>query len=327
MLPHPNCHPATNPVPHVSLLRRGVTKPHNLLREHPHPATLLSCPEHPSPKTMQKFLAVLTLALATQITAQTRPQVEVAAIHPSAPGQGPMGQIHVAPGKFEVHNLTVRKLIYIAYKVKLTDVIGGPAWLNSETFDITATVADMTGDNFPLTLQTLLEDRFKLKVHRETREGSVYDLNIAKTGVKLQPTPPGACTPFTLAKNRPTQPSNENWCGWRQSRPGLRVGTGITFADPTGVPLQGLIGQLSTIVDKPVIDHTSVAGSYDIHLEWAPDDTNPTASADPTQPPTLPETGPTIFAALHEQLGLELKPAKGPVTVLVIDTVDHPSEN
>ena len=276
---------------------------------------------------MQKILAILAFTLATQIPAQTRPQVEVAAIHPSAPGQGPMGQIRLVPGKFEAHNLTVRKLIYIAYKVKLTDVIGGPAWLNSDTYDITATAADMTGDNFSLTLQTLLEDRFKLKVHRETKEGNVYDLTIAKAGLKMQPTPPDACIPFTLAKNRPAQPTDENWCGWRQSRPGLRIGSGITFADPTGFPLQGLIGQLSTIVDKPVIDRTALTGSYNIHLQWTPEDANPTAPGDPTQPTTLPDTGPTIFTALREQLGLELKPAKGPVTVLVIDTVDHPSEN
>ena len=275
---------------------------------------------------MQKILVILALALTTQIPAQTRPQVEVAAIHPSAPGQGPMGQIHMAPGRFEAHNLTVRKLIYIAYKVKLTDVLGGPAWLNSDTYDITATADDMTGDNFPLTLQSLLEDRFKLKLHRETKEGNVYDLTIAKAGLKMQPTPPGACVPFSLAKNR-TQPTDENWCGWRQSQPGLRVGTGIIFADPPGFPLQGLIGQLSNVLDKPVIDHTALTGPYNIHLEWTPDDANVTAPGDPTQPTTLPETGPTIFTALREQLGLELKPAKGPVTVLVIDSVDRPSEN
>ena len=276
---------------------------------------------------MQKFLAILTLALATQIPAQTRPQVEVAAIHPSAPGQGDKGLIRISPGKFEAHNMTIHKLINIAYKVKPTEVIGGPAWLNTETYDITASAADMTGDNFPLTLQTLLEDRFKVKVHRETKEGNVYDLTIAKSGLKMQPTPPDGCIPFTLSKDRPVIPADQKTCGWQQNRAGLRIGIGITIDNPPGVPLQGLTGQLSNIVDKPVIDRTGLTGPFDIHLQWTPEDANPAAPADPTQPTILPETGPTIFTALREQLGLELKPAKGPVTVLVVDTVDRPSEN
>jgi uncharacterized protein (TIGR03435 family) len=272
-------------------------------------------------------LAILALAIAPQSPAQTRPQVEVAAIHPSAPGLGDRGFIHIAPGKFEAHNMTVRKLISIAYKFKAGDVLGGPAWLNTETYDITATAADMAGDNFPLTLQTLLEDRFRVKVHRETKEGNVYDLTVAKSGLKMQATPSDSCVPFTLSKDRPVIPADQKTCGWQRSRPGLRTGIGITLADPPGVPLQGLAGQLSTIVDKPVINRTGLAGSFDIHLQWTPEDANPAAPGDPTQPTILPETGPTIFTALREQLGLELKPAKGPITVLIIDTVDHPSEN
>jgi uncharacterized protein (TIGR03435 family) len=275
---------------------------------------------------MQKFLAILALALATQIPAQTRPQVEVAAIHPSAPGQGDKGLVHIAPGKFEAHNMTVHKLIYIAYKIKSSQILGGPAWLNSDTFDITATAEDMTGDNFPLTLQTLLEDRFKLKVHPETKEGNVYDLTIAKSGLKMQPTQPETCIPFTLSKSRPVIPADQKTCGWQQSRSGLK-GIGIFITDPPGVPRQGLVGQLSAITDKPVINQTGLTGPFDINLEWTPDDTNPAGPGDPTQPTTLPDTGPNIFTAVREQLGLELKPAKGPVTVLVIDTVDHPSEN
>ena len=276
-------------------------------------------------------VAAAIVALVTQVPAQTqsRPQVEVAAIHPSAPGQGDKGFVRISPGKFEVHNMTVRKLITIAYKFKAGDVIGGPAWLNSETFDITATAADMTGDNFPLTLQTLLEDRFKLKVHRDSKEGNVYDLTVVKSGLKMRPTPPDGCIPLNLSKDRAPQitAQKKHFCSWAQSRPGLRIGFGITITDPPGVPLQGLTGQLSNIVDKPVIDKTALSGPFDIDLQWTPEDTNPTVSGDPTQPTILPDTGPTIFTAVREQLGLELKPAKGPVPFLVIDSVDRPSEN
>jgi uncharacterized protein (TIGR03435 family) len=270
--------------------------------------------------------AILALTLTTQIPAQTRPQVEVAAIHPSAPGGGDLGNIHIAPGRFEAHNMTVRKLISIAYKIKIDRLIGGPTWLNSEHYDITATVEDMTGDNFPLTLQTLLEDRFKLKLHPDTKETAVYDLTIAKGGSKLQPTPPGSCSPLNLSKTRPAQTTGQSVCSWRETRPGLRSGTGISITDPPGVAFQGVAGQLSNILDKPVIDQTGLTGLFDIHLEWAPDDTtlNP---ADTPGPIASTETGPTIFTAVREQLGLELKPAKGPVKVLVIDAVDRPSEN
>jgi uncharacterized protein (TIGR03435 family) len=272
----------------------------------------------------QAVAAILAFALTTQ--GQTRPQVEVAAIHPSPPGQGDKGLVHIAPGKFEAHNMTVRKLIYIAYKIKSSQILGGPAWLNSETFDITATAADMTGDNFPFTLQTLLEDRFKLKVHPETKEGNVYDLTIAKSGLKMQPTQPGACVPLNLSRNRAAQTPDQKSCGWQQSSSSLK-GIGIFITDPPGVPRQGLIGQLSAITDKPVIDQTGLTGSYDVHLEWTPDDVSSNALNESAQPAPLTDTGPTEFTAVREQLGLELKPAKGPITFLVIDSVDRPSEN
>jgi uncharacterized protein (TIGR03435 family) len=182
----------------------------------------------------------------------------------------------------------------------------------------------MTGDNFPLTLQTLLEDRFKLKLHPETKETSVYDLTIAKGGSKLQLTPPGTCTPLNLSKTRPAPTPDQKWCSWRETRPGRRTGTGISITDPPGVAFQGLAGQLSNILDKPVIDQTGLTGLFDIHLEWTPEDTTPNP-ADSGLPPS--ETAPSIFTAVREQLGLELKPAKGPVTVLVIDSVDRPSDN
>ena len=140
-------------------------------------------------QSIKKSIAVnLAIALCATIAPSQqptpRPQVEVAAIHPSAPGLGDLGNVRIAPGRFEAHNMTIRKLIYIAYKVKASQILGGPPWLNSEHFDITATASDTTGDNFPLTLQTLLEDRFKLKLHPETREAAVYDLAIAKSGLQ-----------------------------------------------------------------------------------------------------------------------------------------------
>ncbi|WP_213806022.1 TIGR03435 family protein [Granulicella sp. dw_53] len=277
--------------------------------------------------------AAMTLVMGFASTLQgqatpPRPEVEVAAIHRSAPGGGDLGNVHITPSRFEAHNMTVRKLMYIAYKVKADRIVGGPGWLNSETYDITAVVDDMAGDNFPLTLQTLLEDRFKLKIHRETKDAPVYDLTLAKGGLKMQPTKPGSCVPFDLSKNRPTQNPDQLRCNtWTGTRSGFRNAIGVTMTDAAGVGFQSLTGQLSLILDRPVIDQTGLQGLFDVHLEWTPDEIAATAPVDAGQPAPSAETAPSIFVAVREQLGLELKPGRGPVTVLVIDSVDRPSEN
>jgi uncharacterized protein (TIGR03435 family) len=284
------------------------------------------------------FAAILSLAAIISSTAQAqapvlRPQVEVAAIRRSAPGAGDLGNIHISPGRFEAHNMTVRKLMYIAYKVKADRILGGPGWLSSDTYDITATAEDMTGNNFPLMLQTLLEERFALKLHRETKEAPVYDLIVGrnskdKLGPKIQPTKPGSCVPLDLSKDRPAQLPNQQRCStWLSTRAGYRNGIGISMADPVGVGFQSLSGQLSLVLDKPVIDKTGLPGLYDVHLEWTPEEVTASQPADAAQPAPTADTPPSIFVAVREQLGLELKPARGPVTVLVIDSIEKPSEN
>jgi uncharacterized protein (TIGR03435 family) len=256
-----------------------------------------------------------------------RPQVEVAAIRPSEPGGGDSGNVNIQPGRFMAHNLPVRRLMYIAYKVKADQIIGGPAWLNSDAYDITATGENMGGDNFPLMLQTLLEERFRLKVHRETKEGPVYDLTVAKGGMKMQPTKPGSCVPLDLSK--PPTPGQRRCGMWKGIRAGLRVGTGISMTDTEGVGFQSLTGQLSLVLDKPVIDQTGLTGLFDVDLRWAPEDGAGKAALPGSagQPVPVADEGPSIFTAVREQLGLELKSSKGPVTVLVIESVERPSEN
>jgi uncharacterized protein (TIGR03435 family) len=269
--------------------------------------------------------AILALALTTHAQAP-RPEVEVAVIRLSPPGGGDNGLIHITPGRFEAHNMTVRKLIYIAYKIKANRVLGGPHWLDSDPYDITATVQDMSGDNFTLTLQTLLEDRFKLKLHPDIREGNVFDLTIAKGGLKMQPTNPGSCVPLDLSRNRAPQTDQRRCATWTGTRPGYRNAIGVTMADTAGVGFQSLTGQLSLILDKPVIDKTELTGLFDVHLEWTPDEVDAPTPADSGQPAST-DTAPSIFTAVREQLGLELKPAKGPIKFLVIDSVDRPSDN
>ncbi len=258
---------------------------------------------------------VLVVILAVGINAQVRPSVEVASIKPSAATGA--GAISVSPGTFSVTNLALRRLIQNAYGVRDFQISGGPGWINSQAWDIVATAKELNGSNFPLTLQTLLEDRFKLRVHREIEDAPVYELAVASSGMKMRPTAPENC--FVMDLNNPrlateTRPS----CGsWQGSRPGLRSGVGVSMTDQPGPPFQSLSGQLTLLLGRTVVDKTGLVGSFDIHLEWTPDELAVTGTAD----------GPSIFSAVREQLGLELKSARGPVNVLVIDGVDRPSEN
>jgi uncharacterized protein (TIGR03435 family) len=111
--------------------------------------------------------------LIAQSQGAARPEVEVASIKADI-GGGP-GRVTVVPGRFTVENLPLRRLIFIAYKVQDFQISTVPAWVNSNRYDIVATANGLSGDRFPLMMETLLEDRFRLKVHREIREGPVYE--------------------------------------------------------------------------------------------------------------------------------------------------------
>jgi len=170
-------------------------------------------------------------------------------------------------------------------------------------------------------MQALLEDRFKLKIHRETRQGPVYELTRAKGGSKLKPFQEGTCSPMPSAPPLPPLPPGQAYCH-------VMVSSGGSL-DAEGSALTELSGLLSLILDRQVIDKTGLAGKFDIHLRFAPDDLT---AGQHGPPPDTPEagagpTGPTVFTAVQEQLGLKQLPAKGPIDVLVIDHVERPSEN
>jgi uncharacterized protein (TIGR03435 family) len=196
-------------------------------------------------------------------------------------------------------------------------IAGGPGWINSQGWDIVATAKELNGNNFPLTLQALLEDRFKLRVHREVKDESVYELAAAASGMKMRPTEPGKCFDMDLNNPRLATETGPSCGSWQGSRPGLRNGVGVSMTDLPGPPFQSLSGQLTLVLGRTVLDKTGLVGLFDVHLEWTPDDLAAGGAGD----------GPSIFSAVREQLGLELKSARGPVNVLVVDGVDRPSEN
>jgi uncharacterized protein (TIGR03435 family) len=187
---------------------------------------------------------------------------------------------------------------------------GGPAWLRSASYEIKAkaegnpSVTMMPG---PM-MQALLEDRFLLKIHRETTEGPVYFLSVARGGPKLHPFTEGSCTPWSVPPP-PLQPGKK-YCG-------SMISGGISSSvEARGATVDEFSKTLRMLVDRPVIDKTGITGRFDIRVEKF--------SLDPASDPTGPLS---IFTALEEQLGLRLEAGKGPVDTLVIDHIEKPSEN
>jgi len=245
---------------------------------------------------------------------------EVASIKPSDPG-GRNTFVNITPGGgFRATNVNVRFLIRVAYHVQNFQISGGPAWMSSEMYDIAAKSADGADvdirrmseaqreeyeKRIQLKVQNLLADRFNLTIHREAKEMPVYELVIAKGGPKLATAP------------------EDNGKGRRGMgmRPGHFEGIGAT--------LPMLAQALSDATGRKVIDKTNITGEYNFKLEWTPE---PGQMAPPpgagNEPPPQPDpSGPSIFTAIEEQLGLKLQATKGPVEVLVIDRVEKPSAN
>jgi len=224
-------------------------------------------------------------------------------------------------------------LVTYAYGVQNFQISGAPGWLSSDKYDIDARMdssvsdalkklsQDESGLERQRMLQKLLTDRCKLVVHRETKHLPLYALVIAKNGPKLHE-----------AKSGDTYPN-----GFKG--PEGRSGSGMMRMSPTqliaqGTPLKLLVAHLSRQLGRPVIDKTGLTGKYDYTLQWAREEGQGGGIRAPEGGTPGPDTaglaepsGPSIFTALPEQLGLKLESEKGPVEIVVIDHVERPSEN
>lgn len=237
-------------------------------------------------------LVFLPAVFAVLALSQT-PRFDVVSIKPSTGGAGFSGE-NTEHGRLTVSNDTVKELIQLAFGVKDFQIIGGPGWLGTATYDIVATTGtadDLTDERLAPLLQSLLEDRLGLKFHRETKESTVYSLVVAKGGPKM-----------TLDTSEGESSSHTN------------SKSGRTTMVVSKVTAAKLAFRLERYVGRRVIDHTGLTAAYDFTLTWSQDQ-----SADPT--------GPSIFTALQEQLGLKLDSAKGKVDMIVIDGVEKPSAN
>jgi len=205
------------------------------------------------------------------------------------------------------------ELVRSAFQVREYQIIG-PDWLKIERYDVRAKAPDGAAeDQVPLMLQSLIADRFKMKFHRETRELPILALLIARGGPKLSPaTESDAAAPNRDAVPRPTLGSNAT-AGVAGAPSGSGSANRLSTMHSIGT-LSSFAGNLSRQVDRPVIDMTGLAGKYDMRLAFKP------ANAPPE------DSGPTIFTALIEQLGLRLEARKGPVEVIVIDSIEKVRE-
>lgn len=251
------------------------------------------------------------------------PQFDVVSIKPNTSREHAVQIGAPSPGRFRAENVWLRFLIQVAWNVKDYQVSGGPGWAASDRFDIDATTAGTaTFEQMRAMLQALLENRFRLALHRESKELPVYELIVPRAPIKLPLPKEGSCV--AQSPNSPPPPPgghSPTVCGSISFSPRSLNGTAIS--------MQQFITALANILQRPVIDKTGFTSAFNADLHWIADQTTPGLMAPDLPQPEVPaaDAGPTIFTVLQEQLGLKLQPAKGPVEVLVVDRAEKPSAN
>ena len=246
-----------------------------------------------------------------------RAAFDVAAVRTNTSGETTsVGGALQPGGRFIIVNAPLRQIIRVAYQRQIT---GGPAWIDSSRFDVTANAgAAATPQQAWAMLRTLLEERFKLRVHEERQEVPAYALVRAGNGERLGSGLRRADFDCAAAAQRGERSAFERQ-GGQAPRCGIELGFGRLFAG--GVSLGQLAGVLSKVAGRTVIDRTDLTGGFDVQLSWTPDqprDAGPSVDA----PASLATS---IFTAIREQLGLQLRPDRSEVNVIVIDSVDLPS--
>jgi uncharacterized protein (TIGR03435 family) len=259
-----------------------------------------------------------------------RPEFEVASIKPSpptAPAQVSIG-VHIDGARVSYSSLALKDYIRLAYRVKLYQA-QGPDWIASERYEIAATLpAGANRDQVPDMLQTLLADRFQLKMHHETKEFPVYALVVGKGGLKMKESaidsdsPDAAKAPVNVTASGSAAGTTVNY----------GAGSSFTFAnnrfEGKKLSMADLADTLGRFVDRPVIDMTELKGNYDSSIEFSPEDFRAmqirlAISAGVVLPPQVLQmldgaSGDSLPTAL-QTLGLRMEPRKAPLDVLVID--------
>ncbi len=272
------------------------------------------------------LLAIGGWSVFAQLT--DRPHFEVASVKPSV--NPSIQHVRPLPGRLTA-DASFRILMQYAYGVQPFQVVGGPERVMTARFEIDAKAdGNASRTRMFLMLRSLLEDRYQLKTHRETRDLPAYALVTARSGLKLPPPKEGTCV------DSPADAPVE-WAGGRMGVPGEihsakgLCGSASVHLEPAGARMQGggiampeLVRMLSMVLGRSVIDKTGFRERFDLQLDFVADETTP---AMPPPPPGSDMPGPSISQALRQQLGLQLESTKGPVEVIVVDHAELPSEN
>jgi uncharacterized protein (TIGR03435 family) len=257
------------------------------------------------------FRSLIFSAAAAAMLGQapaTRKEFDIVSVKPSAPDEHNSFMFQSLPGgAIRMVGVPLRMMIMEAYEVKAFQISGGPDWIRTGRWDVLAKAEGFQGriprDQENQMVQSMMADRFQLRVHDETKEESVYALVVDKNGSKMTP-----------------HAGDERQFRTQYGSLNVKKGGMASLAD-----------WLSRGLGRVVIDKTDLKGEYDYALEWAPDpgEGGPESIGLPPEAPAPhPETnGPDIFTAVREQLGLRLLPQKGPVRIIVIDAAARPSEN
>jgi uncharacterized protein (TIGR03435 family) len=273
---------------------------------------------------MKLLVSLVLTAIAAH--SQTTPAFEVVSIKSAPPPTGPRVRIGVNQdkGRLTMSNVSLSMVVLQAYKLKQQQLVA-PDWMESARFDIVAKLPEgATPDQVPAMLQTMLADRFKIKIHKESKVLPIYAMVVAKGGPKLKPV---------------------------DADGGLRMMMGPKGREMNGkVTLGRLADALSDNLDRQVIDMTELPGAYEIDLTWSPDESEggrfrggPGRGGEgPGHGPEAPGRGgegpdakasdgpdaPSIFVALQEKMGLKLEARKFPAEIIVVDQAEKvPTEN
>lgn len=283
------------------------------------------------------LLILLRSILAAPPAVAQSPTFEVASVKPAAPDSA-AAKIPVAlppavqeqmrmsggpgskdPGRITYNGVTLKMVIKRAYDVN-EEQISGPEWLDNERYDIAATVAPgTTPEQFRLMLQNLLAERFELRQHRESKTMAVYLLTIAKNGPKLEPVEVlPQYKDEEESKAAMQKKASEALAAMVAARQRGEFTYGRSFHLPNAT-MAKFIQTISPNLDRPVKDKTQIEGAHTFSLKWTPEGQMP-AGDNPR--------GPSIYAALEEQLGFKLLPAKEEIELVIIDhAVKTPTAN
>jgi uncharacterized protein (TIGR03435 family) len=257
-------------------------------------------------------MAAVVSGAAAVLRAQ-QPAFEAASIRQSVRRAAGGDWVFRPGGQFIASNTTVTELIAEAYGVETFRVVGAPDWTREAQYDVQARGgANVTMDETRLMLRTLLQERFGVRARVERLEVPIYALVLirsdGRTGPRLPPAAPAACVdrgeqPINVPRDAP--PS----CGRLMWNPGRMLGRRVT--------LDLLAAELSTLVNRVVVNRTGLTNMFDLDLDWTPDSGRSFGNPD----------APGLFTALGEQLGLRLDSSRGPADVVVVDAVERPTEN